>query len=223
MVTGDRQVPASLLSAVRRDLRPVRPLAAPLRRALALLPIGLALLVGVPAVWGWRANFSALGLAAAWGLSGAQTLAGLLIVGAALREAVPGRELSARYIAATLGAAAALFVGSTLVTYQLAPVVQPSVWVRGAWECFWMEAVSSLPVFAATVWLASRALPSRPALAGAIHGLGAGLMTEAGVRLFCRVSTPAHVLLSHGGAILLLGVAGALIATLVEKWKARKH
>jgi hypothetical protein len=95
MVTGDRQVPASLVSAVRRDLRPVRPLAAPLRRALALLPIGLALLVGVPAVWGWRANLSALGPAAACGLSGLQTLAGLLIVGAALREAVPGDELSA--------------------------------------------------------------------------------------------------------------------------------
>jgi hypothetical protein len=217
----ETQVPPELLAAVERGLKPVRPIASPARRVLALLPLGLALLVAIPAFWGGlRSNVSALGPAAAWGLSGLQVLAGLLIVGAALREAVPGRELSARAVAATVGAALALFVGLTLLTERLVPAaVPPGVFVRYAWECFWMAAVSSVPVLAAAIWLAGRALPTRPALAGAIYGLGAGITADAGTRLFCWVSSPAHVLLAHGGAILFLAAAGAAAATAVERIK----
>jgi hypothetical protein len=219
---ADPQVPAELLSTVQRDLRPVRPLASPARRVLALLPLGLALLVAIPAFWGLRGNFSSLGFAVAWGLSGAQALAGLLIVGAALREAIPGRELSGAAVAATVGAALALFVGLTFVTERVVPAaVPPGVWGRYAWECFWMAAASSAPALAAAAWLAARALPTRPAVAGAIYGLGAGLMADAGVRLFCWVSSPAHVLVAHGGAILFLVAAGALAATAVERLKGR--
>jgi hypothetical protein len=59
-------------------------------------------------------------------------------------------------------------------------------------------------------------------VAGAVYGLGAGLMADAGVRLFCWVSAPAHVLVAHGGAILFLALAGALAATVVERIKARR-
>lgn len=216
-------VPPELLAAVEREMRPVRPLASPARRALALLPLGIALLVAIPAFWGWRSNFAALGPAVAWGLSGLQALAGLLIVGAALREAVPGRELSGAAVAATAGAALALFAGLTLVTEVVVPVaVPPGVWVRYAWECFWVAAASSVPPLAAAAWLVARALPTRPAVAGALYGLGAGLMADAGVRLFCRVSAPAHVLVSHGASILLLAAAGAAATTLVERIRGRR-
>ena len=117
-------IPPGLLAAVESDLEPVRPLASPARRALALLPLGLALLVAIPAFWGWRSNFSALGPAVAWGLSGLQALAGLLIVGAALREAIPGRELSGRALAATVSAALALFAGLTFATELVAPAAE---------------------------------------------------------------------------------------------------
>jgi hypothetical protein len=216
-------VPEKLLLYVEHGLRPVRPFASPARRVLALLPLGLALLLAVPALWGWRSNLTLLGTAGAWGLSALQTLAGLLLVGAALREAIPGRELSASSIAGTVGAALALFVGLTLVTNQLAPmIIPPGVFRRWVWECYWIAAISGLPPLAAIAWLASRALPNRPAVAGALYGLGAGLMADSGIRLFCRVSTPSHVLLAHGGAILSLGLAGALIAMLVERIKARR-
>ncbi len=220
---AESQVPPDLLAAVGRGLRPVKPLASPARRVLALLPLGLVLLVAIPAFWGLRANFSSLSFAAAWGLSGLQALAGLLIVGLALREAVPGRELSAAAVAVTIGAAAALFVGLTLVTERVLPAaVPPGIWGRYAWECFWMAALSSVPGLAAAAWLAARALPTRPAVAGAIYGLGAGLMADAGVRLFCWVSAPAHVLIAHGGAILLLMAAGAGAATVAERLKAKR-
>ena len=222
-VQAETPVPPDLLAAVGRGLRPVKPLVSPARRVLALLPLGLVLLVAIPAFWGLRANFSSLGFAVAWGLSGLQALAGLLIVGVALREAVPGRELSGAAVIATVAAAVVLFVGLTLVTERVLPsAVPPGIWGRYAWECFWMAAVSSVPGLAAAAWLAARALPTRPAVAGAIYGLGAGLMADAGVRLFCWVSAPAHVLVAHGGAILLLMAAGAGAATAVERLKARR-
>jgi hypothetical protein len=219
----ETSVPPDLLAAVGRGLRPVKPLASPARRVMALLPLGLVLLLAIPAFWGLRGNVSLLGFAVAWGLSGAQALAGLLIVGVALREAVPGRELSKAAVAATVAAAAILFVGLTLVTEWVLPAQVPSgVWGIYAWECFWMAAASSVPGLAAAAWLAARALPTRPAVAGAIYGLGAGLMADAGVRLFCWVSAPAHVLVAHGGAILLLVAVGAGAATVVERFKARR-
>ena len=90
-----RSVPAALYLAVKRDLRPVRPLASPSRRALALLPVAIFLLVAMPVFWAWRTQ----GVPApwpSWGLSVLETALSLVVLGAAFREAVPGRELSAR-------------------------------------------------------------------------------------------------------------------------------
>jgi hypothetical protein len=218
-MTEDRP-PAALLQSVARNLRPVRPLFPPWGRALLLLPLGLALVVGAPLFWGWRSNLADLGLAAAWGLSALEVLAGLLIVGAALREAVPGRELSASAVAATTAVAAIVFVGTTLATARVAPFPVPvGVFWRWTWECLGMAAVPSLPALAASAWLASRALPNRPAVAGALYGLGAGLVADAGVRLFCQVSAPSHVFVSHGLAIGALVVLGAAAATVIERTK----
>src|SRR5204862_8073813 len=103
------------------DLRPVRPLAAPLVRALIVLPVGIALLAGLPLAWGLRRNIGAFAPWASWGLSGLESLAGLLIVGAALSEAVPGRRLSARAVMLTLLTGALVPVALPLVTSWLAP------------------------------------------------------------------------------------------------------
>ena len=73
----------------------------------------------------------------------------------------------------------------------------------------------------AAAGLAARALPARPWLAGAIYGLGAGLIADSGTRLFCWVSEPAHVLVAHGGSILSLAVLGGLTAAVIERTRAR--
>lgn len=226
---SEPSVPAALLQAVARDLRPVRPLASPARRALTLAPLGVLLLVGLPAYWGWRRNVALLDASAmwgamVWGLSGLQTLAGLLIAGVALREAVPGRALSRGAIVTTIVLATALVLGVTLVTEAAVPTVMPAgVWLRWAWECGGIAVLSALPCLAAIAWLASRALPSRPALAGAMAGLGAGVMADSGMRLFCWISDPLHVIVAHGGAIVLLMLLGTLVSTTVERLKARPH
>jgi hypothetical protein len=213
-------VPAALRERIAHDLRPVRPLRSPGRRALVLLPLGLALIICIPALWGLRSNLALLGSGAAWGLSAVQSFAGLLLVGVALREAVPGRELSPLSIAAVVTAAVAVFVGQTLVTQSIAPyLAPPGVFARYLWECFWMSSATSFVPLAAAGWLAARALPTRPAVAGALYGLGAGLMNDAGVRLFCQVSSPAHVILAHGGAILFLVAAGMCTAIVIDRLK----
>ena len=222
---ADRRAAApELLSAIRRNLRPVRPLFPPALRSILLLPVGLALLVAMPAFFGWRHNLAALGVAASWGFSALEALAGLLIVGLALREAVPGRELSRPGIFAIVGCGALLFVGLTMVSELLAPVpFQKSVWLRQAWGCLSMSATWSVPALAVASWFAARAVPTRPAVAGGICGLGSGLMADSGVRLTCGVSTPAHVLVGHGAAILLLVSAGAGAAVFVDRFRARRR
>ena len=87
------QAPAELRQQIARDLRPVTPLPRPWKRALVLLPLGVALLAGVPAWFGLRGDAAVLGDGLLWGLSLAQLLFGLLLVTAALREAVPGQGL----------------------------------------------------------------------------------------------------------------------------------
>jgi hypothetical protein len=215
---SDLAAPAELRLAIARDLRPVRALPPPARRALALVPVALALLLGLPLLWGFRSNLDTVGVPLAWGPSLALLMAGLVVVGLALREAVPGRDLPGRLLGATVGGAAALMVAVTLLTHALVPTTVPpgAAW-RYAWECVGMTAGPALLGLAAAAWLASRALPTRPAVAGSLYGLGVGLMADAGARLFCWVSTPGHVLLAHGGAVVALACGGAAVATVIDR------
>jgi hypothetical protein len=212
------RVPEELLHRVAGDLRPVRPLAPPERRILSVAPIGLLLLVAVPAYWGWRQNLPALGPVLGWGLSVLQALAGLAVVTLGLRESVPGRDLARATLAAVLAASGALVVGVTLLTDALLPTAVPAGagW-RYAWECLFMAgAPGAAGVFAAT-WLVARGLPLRPSVAGALCGLGTGLIADGGARLFCWVSTPAHVLAAHGGAIVALALLGAATSSVIDR------
>ena len=108
-------------------------------------------------------------------------------------------------------------LAAMLVTHAALPNVAPrGNEVRYMWECVGMAALFSIPALVVPGWLVTRAMPGRPALTGALCGLGIGLMEDSGVRLFCWVTEPAHVLLSHGGAIVLLMLLGAASATIVE-------
>jgi hypothetical protein len=215
----ETRVPAALFSAVQRDLQPVRPLASPARRALALLPIAIVLLVGMPMFWAWRTH-GVLAPWPAWGLSALETVLSLVIVAAGLREAVPGRELSARALSVLICVACLGFLLVNATTRG--PVAVPAeTWIRWIRECISMAIAFSAPALIAPAWLVSRALPNRPALTGALCGLGVGLMADAGLRLACWDGVYAHIVLAHGGAVVLLVALGALSAALVERIKAR--
>jgi len=212
-------VPAPLLDAVKRDLAPVRPLASPARRALAMLPLALALLVGLPIVGGYLTH-SILAPPSAWSGSVLETLLGLVVIAAGFREAVPGRALSRRAVVALVGSACVAFV-LVNATLRSPDGIASEVWTKWLWECVRMATMFSIPALIAPAWLVSRALPGRPALTGALCGLGIGLMSDAGMRLLCWDGDYLHVLAAHGGAIAILVTLGATSATLVERLKSR--
>ena len=82
--------------------------------------------------------------------------------------------------------------------------------------CFTRPVLIGFPVMAIALALAWRAYALRAALVGALAGLGAGLMTDAGWRTFCHVSDPVHVLSAHLAAVLALSGVGAAIAALLD-------
>jgi hypothetical protein len=217
---NEPHIPAALFDAVKRDLKPVRPLASPERRALVLLPVGIALLVGMPEFWSWRTH-APLAPWPSWGLSALETVLSLVILTAGFREAVPGRELSGRTLTALMCTVCVSFVLIN-ATLQSPAGFSHALWIQWFWECIGTAITFSIPALIAPAWLVSRALPTRPALTGALCGFGVGLMADAGLRLFCWDGDYAHVLVAHGGAILILVALGALSATIVERIKARR-
>lgn len=218
---AEHPVPAALLSAVRRDLGPVRPLASPVRRALALLPVGLALLIGIPMFWAWYRHVARPIVWPAWGLSALETLAGLTTLAAGFREAIPGRELSLRAWATVSGLAWACFLAINALAATPAADVPAQTTARWIGECITKAATFSVPALVVAGWLVARALPTRPLLTGAMCGLGVGMMADAGLRLFCWDGDLLHVVVAHGGAIAILMLLGALSARFVERRKAR--
>jgi hypothetical protein len=211
-------LPAELRRAVEQGLRPVRPLRAPWKRALTLLPFGALLLAGVPWYFGLRGDAGTVGGALLWGLSALQLCFGMALIGAALHEAVPARSLSWPAVALALAAGLGLMVAVTLATDAVSSTRVPPRLDTFFWGvCFGTSVLLGGPVLVVSGWLASRALPLRPEVAGVLYGMGSGLLVEAGWRLYCHISDPVHVLLAHGGSVLALSVLGALLMRVWER------
>lgn len=220
----ESSVPASLLNRVRADFEPVRPLASPSRRLLALVPLALILFLGPPLYHHWRENLAQMPAWASWGLSTLESIGGIALLGFALRQAVPGMTARRGWVLLALIAGLLLFTCVSLTTAHVlpTPLNAPNAWARLAWECVVMELPFAIPSLAIAAWLVARALPKRPALTGAAYGLAVGLMTDAGMRLYCWIDQPLHVLGGHGGTILLGTLGGALISALIEHVKCRR-
>jgi hypothetical protein len=212
-MTDDVGVPAALRQAIVRDLRPVTPLRSPGIRALAVAPLAFTLLVASVIVFNLRVDAPVLGLLLTWGVSTAQMGLGLLLTVAALREAIPGTTIRRGAIVAALGTAVAAIVLVTLATWSVSPTRVAARAAAFVWKvCFGATLASALPPLAVSAWLVARAYPLRPSVAGALYGAGAGLMADAGWRLFCHYSDPLHVFGAHTAAVAGATVIGALAA-----------
>ena len=203
---------------VARDLRPVRPLPAPTRRALTLAPIALLIALLAASRYGWREDFDRLGPVITWGFSALQWTLGLLVLALALREAVPGGSMSRRALltAGTLTAAAIAII--TAVTYAAHPTFVPPSLAWPMWYlCFLGPLEFGTPILIVATVLAARALPTRPSTVGALSGLAAGLITDSGWRLTCWITVPAHVLGAHALAVAALVAIGGAVGAIVDR------
>jgi hypothetical protein len=217
MTTADdrRTLPASLRAAIARDLRPVAALAPPRIRLLVVVPLALSLLVASVVVFGLRGDASAVGLFLTWGASTLQMMLGLLLVALALREAVPGTTLSRRALGAALGIAAIAVMTITWMTWSVSSTRVAPPALGYVWRvCFGATIVSALPAMALSGWLVARAFPLRPRIAGALYGLGSGLMADAGWRLFCHFSNPGHVFGAHIAGVVVTCGLGVILASI---------
>ena len=204
-------VPAALRAQIAADHAPVRPLASPLVRVLAVLPFAGLSLFAAQAFFQMRVDAPRLGWSGTWGISAAQVLVGLVVIVAALRDAVPGRSWTRRGAALWLTLPLIFVVGVTLASWDLSPVLLRGQWWMVSGMCLVGSAASALPAVALAGVLAARAYPTRPLFAGALLGLGAGLMADAGWRLFCHFSEPAHVLAAHLGGVIVAAAAGSAL------------
>jgi len=207
---------AELRQIVAGDLGRVRPLLPPSRRALLLAPLALATMIAVPSLNFYRPDLIEIGVLRIWTLSIVEVVGGLILIGLAMRESIPGRNLSPGATWMALAAGLAL----PCVLYLLAadrfdvgpsPRALPMV----SAICFRTSAAAALPALIVATALVARALPLRPGVAGAFYGLGCGVIADAGMRLFCEFTIPAHVIGAHFGAIVVSMLAGALIARLL--------
>ncbi len=210
--------PPGLREKVARDLTPTRPLLPPFVRALVLVPFAAAVMVAIPALHFFRPDMAAIGFIRAWGFSIGQAIAGLVIVAAALREAIPGRSLSRPVVAGMIACGLALPAALLMLTsasFDIGP--RPGLALADGIGCFRVSAVGAMPALMSAAFLAARAFPTRPSVAGALYGLGGGLIADAGLRLYCEYSQPEHVILAHGGAIACSIVVGVVLGWAVRR------
>jgi hypothetical protein len=199
------------------SLTPVRPLPAPARRVWMLVPLGLLLAVSAPLVNGQRGDLGAYTPLLTWGITGVQSLLGLWLLALGFREAVPGRNVSRRALTLAGVLTALLVLGITLLTNLASATRVPA---GREWQ-YWSECVVGpmaigAPFMIVATLLAVRAFPTRPAIAGALCGMSAGILSDAGWRLSCWISDPAHIIGSHDLAVLGLAGAGSLLAVAAD-------
>lgn len=207
-VTG--AIPVALRARLAADYAPVRPLAPPLVRILWMAPLACLLLAAAPFWFGIRGDAARLGAAWSWGASVVQAAIGLAMVGAALREAVPGRQWSRAALAVWTALPLALLLAVTVSTWSISPVLLRRDWWWIGMLCFSGSLVSALPAVLLGSMLALRAFPTRQGVTGALVGVGAGLMGDAGWRLFCHFSEPSHVLATHVAGVAAAAVLGVI-------------
>jgi hypothetical protein len=204
------------------SLVPVRPLPRPSRRVWMLVPLGLLLAATAPLLNGGRGDLHAYAPLLTWGSTGVQSLLGLWLLALGFREAVPGRNVSGQALTLASVLTGSLVVIVTLLTNGASATDVPAGREWQDWaECVVWPAVLGAPFMIVTTLMAVRAFPTRPAIAGGLCGLSAGVLSDAGWRLSCWISDPAHVIESHGLAMLTLAAAGSLLAVVADlpRWR----
>jgi hypothetical protein len=224
MMDPSPKPPETLMRAIARDLRPVAPSPGPLQLALRMGPLALLISSLILVAIGTRHDLATLGPLLAWGASAAQFVLAIALVWIAAHESTPSARLPRPLLYSTAIAASLLVLFVTLLTFSTSPASQPvlrvpprvnemlriSPWIMG-FGCGIGSTVAGGILVLFFSWVFRNSLATRPTVAGALYGAGAGLAINAGWRIACPVSTPWHALGAHGSAILATVFLGALI------------
>jgi len=214
----------ALIRAVARDLRPVRPSPQPLELVLRMIPVALLVSSLILLAIGPRHDLERLGPLLTWGASAAQFVLAIALVWIAARESIPAGRLPRQIVYSAAVSAFLVVVFVTLLTFSTSPANEPLLrvppWINemlrvSPWIMGFACGIGSTLIGGILVLFFSlvfrKSLATRPTVAGALYGAGAGLAINAGWRIACPVSIPWHALGAHGAAIIATVILGALI------------
>ena len=224
MMERTSKPPEALMRAVAQDLKPVRPSPRPIHLALRIVPLALLVSLVVLLAIGPRHDLGILGPLLTWGASAAQFVLAVALVWIAAHESTPAGKLPRQVVYSALVAAALVVVFVTLLTFSKSPASEPVLrvppivnellrvkpWLMG-FACGIGSTLAGGILVLFFSWAFRNSLATRPTVAGALYGTGAGLAINAGWRIACPVSTPWHALGAHGAAIIATVILGALI------------
>ena len=215
--------PEALIRAIAQDLKPVRPSPLPLHLALRMVPLALLVSSVVLLAIGPRQDSGTLGPLLTWGASAAQFLLAIALIWIAAHESIPAGRLPRQMVYSAAVAATLIVVSVTLLTFSRSPLTAPlpvppwinealrvSPWITG-FACGIGSTLAGGVLVLFFSWVFRNSLATRPTVAGALYGAGAGLAINAGWRIACPFSTPWHALGAHGAAIIATVILGALI------------
>jgi hypothetical protein len=207
-----------LKAEVARDLAPVRPLRPAWQRALILFPYAVLTFLLIALVFGPHWETSGL----VWTMGVFQVLVAYGILWVGLREAVPGEGPGAPALGFAALTATAAVVAANALLVALRPVPGPPGVEGFSLYCFKAELFMGLPAVALGFWLAVRGFPLRPAVAGVLGGLSAGVAAVGVWSLYCPFNNLPH-LASHLGPILVVTCAGLFAGALWARRRQRRR
>jgi hypothetical protein len=215
-------LPDALREALGNEIEPVRPLSPAWRRTLVVTAVATGVTVVALATFSLRFDLDQIPLWLGWGASMLELLVGLLIIGLALREAIPGAGVPAGTARLSVATAVVLQMVVGLTTWMhSAGMPMGDDWMSKSVMCLKSDTSLVLPIFAVTFWLVFRALPLRAPMAGLLGGGGAALAGDAINHLLCPMSDLRHVLMWHTGALLGFMAIGAVFGWLWQRFRWR--
>lgn len=219
MIDHSPKPPEALMRAIAQDLRPVKPSPRPLRLALQTAPFAVLVSSAVLLAAGIRGDSGILGPLLTWGGSVTQFTLAIVLVWVAAHESTPADRLPKQTVYSAAAAALLVVVAITLSTFSVSPVGS-TLRVAGAlpvppWIADLVCGIGSTAAGGILVllftWIFRNSLATRPTVAGALYGAGAGIAVNAGWRIACPFPTLGHTLGAHGTAIVATVLLGALI------------
>jgi hypothetical protein len=214
-------LPDELRQAIGDDLRPVRPLPPVWIRtlvAVAVAAAGLAVvLIGFKL--SLRPDMCEIPMWLSWGCTVVQLTVGVVLIGLALREAVPGAGVPSGAVALAMGTGVLMQILVGIATWMHSAGMP---WVNGralkiGLGCAAHDISLGLPALLVTMWLVFRALPLRPSVAGLLGGTGAAVTADAVNHVICPMSDLRHVLVWHTGVFFGLILVGWIAGLVWER------
>jgi hypothetical protein len=197
-----------LIGALSAELRPVRPLDAPLARAAKFLAFAGACLLAIALIAGPTPLFFARLDDAMFLIPWLAAIAtGVAATVAVFHLAVPGTPRWVFFLPVPPLAVWLATLGAGCLEELIA---HGTAHLGTSWHCMQVIAQTSLPLGLALGWMLRRAAPLAPVATGALAALAVSAFASATLETFHSLETATMVLLWHGTTVAIVAGIGAI-------------